>query len=83
MTLISILIPCLNEEENIRRCHARVAAVLDGLEDVGQRPGVARGVEDDVGLHLGEQAVEVAQIGSEPLRWDGGILPAGPSRFLQ
>lgn len=34
MTLISILIPCLNEEENIRRCHARVAAVLDGLEDV-------------------------------------------------
>lgn len=34
MTLISILIPCLNEEENIRKCHARVAAVLDGLKDI-------------------------------------------------
>lgn len=34
MTLISILIPCYNEEENIRNCHARVAAVLDGLTDL-------------------------------------------------
>lgn len=34
MTLISILIPAFNEEENIRNCHARVAAVLDSLEDV-------------------------------------------------
>lgn len=33
MTLISILIPCFNEEDNIRNCHARVAAVLDRLED--------------------------------------------------
>ena len=31
---VFVQIPCLNEEENIRRCHARVAAVLDGLEDV-------------------------------------------------
>ena len=34
MTLISILIPCYNEEENIRACHGRVAAVLDRLDDV-------------------------------------------------
>ena len=40
-------------------------------------------VGQSVQVVLGEQAVEVAQIGSEPLRWDGGILPAGPSRFLQ
>ena len=40
-------------------------------------------VGQSVQVVLGEQAVEVAQIGSEPLRWDGGILPAGPSRFVQ
>jgi len=34
MTLISILIPCYNEEENIRACHARVSKVLDRLEGV-------------------------------------------------
>lgn len=34
MTLISILIPAYNEEENIRNCHARVAAVLDSLDDI-------------------------------------------------
>lgn len=32
MTLISILIPAYNEEDNVRACYDRVAAVLDGLD---------------------------------------------------
>ena len=47
---VIVQIPCLNEEENIRRCHARVAAVLDGLEDVegavGVRDGQVAGLQD-------------------------------------
>ena len=31
MSLISILVPAYNEEENVRACYDRIAAVLDGL----------------------------------------------------
>ena len=33
MSMLSILVPAYNEEGNVRECHARIAAVLDGLPD--------------------------------------------------
>ena len=72
--LVSVVIPCLNESENIERC---VSAALSALRDMGVRGEVVvadNGSEDDSAA-LAERAG--AHVVVEPLRGYGSAYLAG------